>query len=146
LSPLLKSYNAILDSQPWAPVSEFRRSLQSILSSKLSWTTTHRQRLNAACLSANTFKLTPYKCLYVCVYMCIMYKSHEACNIWISIFYGTWLRNPDGWSTTFQSRCPVSWVTWSLRYARNPCIQTPPLYAPWIWSQIKALVKCHFAN
>jgi len=42
----LKSYNTILDSQPWAPVSEFRRSLQSILSSKSSWTTTHRQRLN----------------------------------------------------------------------------------------------------
>jgi len=45
LSPLLKSYNAILNSQPWAPVSEFRRSLQSILSSKSSWTTTHRQGL-----------------------------------------------------------------------------------------------------
>ena len=45
LSPLLKSYNAILDSQPRAPVSEFHRSLQSILSSKSSWITTHRQRL-----------------------------------------------------------------------------------------------------
>jgi len=34
LSPLLKSYNAILDSQPWALVSELRRSLQSMLSKR----------------------------------------------------------------------------------------------------------------
>ena len=45
LSPLLKSYNMILDSKPSAPGSEFRRSMQSIIPSKLSWTTTHRQRL-----------------------------------------------------------------------------------------------------